>query len=88
MNETFVLILLVIVMLIGSYLAGSIPLVVSLSEVMLLFLIDYEFYHVVQFLIEKLSLIGKIKNCHSFWGWFISWNRINCYYTRRYTSII
>lgn len=32
MEETFVLILLVIVMLIGSYLAGSIPLVVTLSE--------------------------------------------------------
>lgn len=32
MEETVVLILLTIVMLIGSYLAGSIPLVVSLSE--------------------------------------------------------
>lgn len=32
MDETLVLILLVVVMLIGSYLAGSIPLVVSLSE--------------------------------------------------------
>lgn len=32
MDETFVLILLVIVMLIGSYIAGSIPLVVTLSE--------------------------------------------------------
>lgn len=32
MEETFVLLLLVIVMLIGSYLAGSIPLVVTLSE--------------------------------------------------------
>lgn len=32
MDETVVLILLVLVMLIGSYLAGSIPLVVSLSE--------------------------------------------------------
>lgn len=32
MDETFVLILLVVVMLIGSYLAGSIPLVVTLSE--------------------------------------------------------
>lgn len=32
MDETVVLILLVVVMLIGSYLAGSIPLVVTLSE--------------------------------------------------------
>lgn len=32
MDETLVLILLVFVMLVGSYLAGSIPLVVSLSE--------------------------------------------------------
>lgn len=32
MEETFVLILLVVVMLVGSYLAGSIPLVVTLSE--------------------------------------------------------
>lgn len=32
MDETFVLILLVVVMLIGSYIAGSIPLVVTLSE--------------------------------------------------------
>lgn len=32
MEETVVLILLVLVMLIGSYLAGSIPLVVTLSE--------------------------------------------------------
>ncbi|CRK98299.1 CLUMA_CG011661, isoform A [Clunio marinus] len=32
MDDTFMLILLVIVMLVGSYLAGSIPLVVSLSE--------------------------------------------------------
>jgi glycerol-3-phosphate acyltransferase PlsY len=33
MDDTVVLILLVIVMLVGSYLAGSIPLVVNLSEV-------------------------------------------------------
>lgn len=33
MEETFVLILLVLVMLIGSYLAGSIPLVINFSEV-------------------------------------------------------
>ena len=33
MDDTFILILLVIVMLVGSYLAGSIPLVVNLSEV-------------------------------------------------------
>lgn len=32
MEETVVLILLVLVMLVGSYLAGSIPLVVTLSE--------------------------------------------------------
>ncbi|XP_070500041.1 zinc transporter ZIP9 [Chironomus tepperi] len=32
MDDTFILILLVIVMLVGSYLAGSIPLVVNLSE--------------------------------------------------------
>lgn len=34
MDDTFFLILLVIVMLVGSYLAGNIPLVVNLSEVM------------------------------------------------------
>lgn len=33
MEETTVLILLAVVMLIGSYLTGSIPLVVNLSEV-------------------------------------------------------
>lgn len=33
MDDTLMLVLLVIVMLVGSYLAGSIPLVVSLSEV-------------------------------------------------------
>lgn len=33
MDDTVILILLVIVMLVGSYMAGSIPLVVSLSEV-------------------------------------------------------
>lgn len=33
MDETLVLLLLVLVMLFGSYLAGSIPLVVSMSEV-------------------------------------------------------
>lgn len=33
MDDTVVLILLVIVMLVGSYLAGNIPLVVNLSEV-------------------------------------------------------
>lgn len=33
MDDTFILILLVIVMLVGSYLAGNIPLVVTLSEV-------------------------------------------------------
>lgn len=32
MEETFILILLVVVMLVGSYLAGSIPLVMKLSE--------------------------------------------------------
>lgn len=37
MDDTFVLILLVIVMLVGSYLAGNIPLVVNLSEVILNF---------------------------------------------------
>lgn len=33
MDETVVLILLAVVMLVGSFLAGSIPLVVNLSEV-------------------------------------------------------
>lgn len=33
MDETLVLILLVVVMLVGSYLAGSIPLNVNMSEV-------------------------------------------------------
>lgn len=33
MDETWMLLLLVIVMLVGSYLAGNIPLVVTLSEV-------------------------------------------------------
>lgn len=32
-EETIILILLVVVMLVGSYLAGSIPLVMKLSEV-------------------------------------------------------
>lgn len=32
MEETFILILLTLVMLIGSYIAGSIPLIVNLSE--------------------------------------------------------
>jgi len=33
MDETTMLVLLALVMLIGSYLAGSIPLVMSMSEV-------------------------------------------------------
>lgn len=33
MEETLMLILLVIVMLVGSYVAGNIPLIVNLSEV-------------------------------------------------------
>lgn len=37
MDETLMLILLVIVMLVGSYLAGNIPLIVNLSEVCLFF---------------------------------------------------
>lgn len=32
-EETIILVLLVVVMLVGSYLAGSIPLVMKLSEV-------------------------------------------------------
>lgn len=35
MDDTVVLILLVFVMLVGSFLAGIIPLVVSLSEVIM-----------------------------------------------------
>lgn len=38
MDDTVVLILLVIVMLVGSYLAGNIPLVVNLSEVIIDFI--------------------------------------------------
>lgn len=34
-DDTFVLVMLVIVMLIGSYTAGSIPLIMKLSEVIM-----------------------------------------------------
>lgn len=43
MEETLILLLLVLVMLIGSYLAGSIPLVVSMSEVIHLILYSFRF---------------------------------------------
>lgn len=77
MDDTVVLILLVIVMLVGSYLAGNIPLVVNLSEVI---------HHFIHNFVKNLSLtfyshLGQIKNCFDSWCWFVSWNRFDCYHS-------
>ena len=64
MDDTFILILLVIVMLVGSYLAGSIPLVVNLSEVFFtIFLCKLfdefeEFFSLIQAKLKIVSILG------------------------------
>lgn len=60
MEETLVLILLVLVMLVGSYLAGSIPLVINFSEVC----ISLSLLTTSIFIVPPKN---RIKGCHIFW---------------------
>lgn len=79
-DETFILLILCFVMLLGSYIAGNIPLVMKLSEVRLVLLKSCCYSH--------LFFVGKIKTRNCIWSWIVSRYSIVCDNTRGDTVLV
>lgn len=78
------LILLAVVMLVGSYIAGNIPLVVSMSEVgfFVVLLLKRGYSNII------FMCSGEVESCNDIWRWIIGWHCINGYYSRGYSCAL
>lgn len=78
MDDVLLLFLLALAMLVCSFVAGNLPLVVTLSEVRTIVILFGDSY--------SISLAAKTANCNSPWRWVVSGGCVSSYHSRRSRS--